>query len=123
MNNSNNIDGKFNPPANVEVKIVHGDLSQEVITITVDKLSLILFQHAATIEDKKSWIAPAGILLTIIATLLTTTFKDYIFSQSTWYAIFIISLILVILWFLRSLYRSIWSPSIEDLVEKIKQQK
>lgn len=123
MNNSNKSDGKFSPPANIEVKSVHGDLSQEVITITVDKLSLILFQHASSIEDKKSWIAPFGVLLTIILTLITTTFKDYILSQSTWYAIFIISLILVILWFLRSLYRSIWSPSIEDLVEKIKQQK
>lgn len=123
MNNSNQNVGKFNPPSNVEVRSVHGDLSQEIITITVDKLRLILFRHASTIEEKKSWIAPAGILMTIVVTLITTTFKDYFFSQSTWQAIFIISLVLVILWFLRSLYRSIWSPSIEDLVEKIKQQK
>jgi len=123
MNNSNQSVGKFNPPSNVEVRSVHGDLSQEVITITVDKLSLILFQHAATIEDKKSWIAPTGILLTIILTLLTTTFKDFIWSQSTWNAIFIISLVLVFIWLVKTLVDIVRSPSIGDLVEKIKQQK
>lgn len=123
MSNKENIDGKFTLPQKVEIKSVHGDLSQEVITITVDKLKLILHQQSSTIENKNSWIAPTGILITIILTIITATFKDYILPQNVWHAIFIISLFLVSFWMIKSLWITFRSPTIEDLVEKIKEQK
>lgn len=114
--------GNFTEQESIEVTEVHGDLSQQIIKITVDKLSLILHKHADAIERKKEWIAPLGILLTIIVVLVTATFNNKFLAAETWAAIFIISAGLVGLWLVKSAWRSFKSESINDLIEKIKKQ-
>ena len=114
--------GKFTEQESIEVTKVHGDLSQEVVKITVDKLSLILHKHSASIGQRKGWIAPLGIFLTILVVLLTSTFNKVIWSGDTWTAIFVIGGILTFIWLIRSLWRSYKSESIDNLIEKIKRQ-
>ncbi len=114
--------GHFTEQESIEVTEVHGDLSQQVVKITVDKLSLILHRHASSIEERKGWVAPLGIFLTLLVVLLTTNFKNVIWSSDTWAALFIFSAGLSFIWLIRSLWRSYKSERIEDLVEKIKRQ-
>ena len=115
-------DGEFIKTPTVNVSAVHGNLSQQIIEITVDKLSLILHKHANSIEEKKSWIAPLGILTTITLVLITSEFKQIIWSAETWAAFFILSAIASLIWLFRSGCKAYKSETIEDLVEKIKKQ-
>ncbi|WP_027159479.1 hypothetical protein [Methylobacter luteus] len=107
-------------PETVEVTYVHSNLSQEVIKITTDKLKLILKDHLHLMERKKEWIAPLGIVITLVVVLTTTTFQEAYFSADTWKAIFVIILVLSSLWLLKSFWYFFKSPSIEEIVEKIK---
>lgn len=114
--------GKINSINKVEVSEIHGDLSQQIIQITVDKLSLILYKHSVTIENKKAWIAPLGIFITIVIVLATSNFKEFIWSAEIWCAIFIICGGLSFLWLVKSSWLAYKSESIEELVDIIKKQ-
>jgi len=114
--------GQFTEQESIEITEVHGNLSQQVIKITVDKLSLILHRHASSIEQRKSWVAPLGIFLTILVVLITTTFNKVIWSAETWTAIFVISCMLSFIWLIRAIINTVKSESIDDLIEKIKKQ-
>lgn len=88
----------------VDIKTVHSNVDQQLIQITEDKLRLILNDHVKCMERKSEWVAPLGILLTIIVTFSTTDFKDIYFSADTWKAIFIMSGMLTCVWLIKSLY-------------------
>ncbi len=107
-------------PETVEVINVHSNLSQEIIKITTDKLKLILKDYLQLMERKKEWMAPLGIVITLVVVLTTTTFKEVYFSADTWKAIFIITLMLSCAWLLKSLWYFYKSPSVEEIVERIK---
>jgi len=107
-------------PETVEVTNVHSNLSQEVIKITTDRLKLILKDYLTLMERKKEWIAPLSIVITLVVVLITTSFKQAYFSADTWKAIFIIALILSIVWLIKSLWYAFKSPSVEEIVERIK---
>jgi len=112
--------GVFSTQKKVEVSKIHGNLSQEVVQITVDKLRLILHIHSDSIERKKGWVAPLSLFLMILVVLLTSKFKDVIWPSATWTAIFVIGLGLNFIWLIITSIKSYRSESIDDLVEKIK---
>ena len=107
-------------PETVEVTNVHSNLSQEIIKITTDKLKLVLKDYLHLMERKKEWMTPLGIVITLVVVLTTTTFKEAYFSADTWKAIFVITLILSSVWLLKSLWYAFKSPSVEEIVERIK---
>jgi hypothetical protein len=53
-------------------------------------------EHQSTIADRKEWVAPCGIFLSIMATLLIAEFKTPFLglSPEVWKALFMISLFL-----------------------------
>ncbi|MCK2045596.1 MULTISPECIES: hypothetical protein [Chromohalobacter] len=106
----------------VDVTEVHSNIDQRIIQITEDKLTLILNEHLSNIEMKNSWMAPLGILATLLVVFATTDFKTAFFSADTWQAIFIISTILTVVWLIKSLYRLYQSESISTVLAKIKQE-
>lgn len=106
----------------VEVKAVHSNLHQEVIQITEDKLRLVLSDHLAVIEQKKSWIAPLGIFLTLILVFVTAEFKKFYFSPSTWEAFFLMATLLTLLWLCKSAYIALNAKTIDDVVSCIKNE-
>jgi hypothetical protein len=114
--------GKYLSRQKIDVTEVHGDLSQQVITITVDRLSLILHQHAGQLEQKHGWVAPLGILIALVITFVTTDFKAFVFNADTWRAIFVVSTVLVVWWLIRSVYTAVKCGTIADLIERIKGQ-
>jgi|SRR5690606_15335552 len=113
-------EGEYLPKEWIEVSEVHGDLSQEVVRITVDRLTLILHRHVSSVERRKEWIAPAGILTTLILTFVSTTFQDKILKSATWEALFIMVSIAVVAWLIVALWRSAKSCTVDELVDVIK---
>lgn len=96
------------------------NLAQILITITEDKIRICLMRHLKSIEEKDKWLAPAGIIITIILTLITTDFKDFIFSKETWQSFFVIVLILAFGWLVFSLYHRLRAKNIDDLIKELK---
>ena len=104
----------------VDVSRVHINVSQELIIITEDKMRLCLSEHLGRIEKRKSWIAPLGVLVAIIVTLVTSTFKDIGLDAAIWEAIFIISGIISFFWLICSAIQAFHSEKIEDIVGEMK---
>lgn len=111
---------KFNT---VSVDEVHTNVSQEVIEITSDKLTIILTKHISSIEKSREWQTPLSIFLTIVLVLLTAEFKkSFGVSADTWLAIFIIACALCFLWLIRTLVSKQSAMSIEDFLKMVKKQ-
>ena len=71
-------------------------------------------------EKKKSWVTPLGVFLALIATLITTNFKDVGLDAETWLAIFIIATILSFGWLIYSVIEAKRSEKIEDIIGELK---
>ncbi len=100
---------------------VYVNVRQEVIMVTLDKVHLCLNKHLSRINQKTIWHAPLAVLVTIVVTLITTTFQDFVLSAATWRATFIISAALSIAWLCRSAWAaSRISTSMEDIVSELK---
>jgi len=96
------------------------NLRQDTIIITEDRIRLCLIKHLKSIETKHRWFVPAGIFLTILISLITASFQDFIFKASVWEAMFIISGILTFAWLVFSAIRAIRSPTLDDVVSELK---
>lgn len=104
----------------VQNTTLHLNLSQDAIVITEDKVRLCLIEHLGRMEAKKDWIAPAGVLLTLLITFATTTFQDFGLKAATWQAIFVISAVLSLAWLIWAA-KAAWSaPGVEDVVAIMK---
>ena len=108
--------------ARVPVETIHGNLTQNLIQITEDKLNLILHQHISQIETKNSWQTPLTLLIALITTLSTTKFTDAGLEAATWKAIFVIATVASVVWLLISFQKLVKAVSISDLIDKIKNQ-
>jgi hypothetical protein len=101
---------------------VYSNLGQDIIITTDDKIRLCLIEHLSKMEKKNAWIAPLGILLTIIIVFPTTTFREFLFlSADTWKAIFIIGGIISFVWLIRTIIQARVSSSLADVVKSIKE--
>ena len=87
---SDNVDKRTLVEQLVSVERVSFNVAQSVIVTTEDKIRLSLGSYLQKTERRSDWIAPASLLIAILATLVTTTFNDFIFSGATWKAVFII---------------------------------
>jgi len=105
----------------VQNTTLHLNLSQEAIVITEDKVRLCLIQHLGKIEARKEWIAPAGVVLTLLITFATTTFRDFGLKADVWQAMFVIATLLSVVWLLRAIWRAWKAPTVADVVLEMKQ--
>lgn len=99
------------------------NIKTDLITITQDKLENILIKHLDKLLLKTKWITPLSLALSILATILTSTFKDsFGLSKDIWAAIFYLLFISSIIWLIIlviKLIRNIKSTSIESLIKAI----
>ncbi len=93
------------------------NLGQNVIATTEDKIRLCLIEHLQRMGKKNSWTTPLGILLTISAILPTTTFKNFIIEADVWKAIFILSWIISLIWFLKCMREAWTNTSVDKVIE------
>ncbi|NQT27185.1 hypothetical protein HQ585_17655 [candidate division KSB1 bacterium] len=99
---------------------VYMNLDQDTIIITEDRIRLCLISYLKRVELKNNWLIPAGIFITIFIAAITSDFRRFIFDASVWQAIFIITGIVMFFWFIIAFYKSIKSPSIDDIVTELK---
>ena len=59
--------------ASVPVTDIYSNVDQVVIHITEDRLRLILGDYESRIGERRAWLAPLGVFVTILATLTTGT--------------------------------------------------
>lgn len=105
----------------VEVKNVYTNVSQEIVKITVDKLRIVLTEHLKCLEEKKAWMTPLGIFITLMLVFTTADFKDSLtVKSSTWEAFFLMGAVLTFIWLLHSIIRAIKTKTIEDVIEILK---
>ncbi len=106
------------------VDVNHDNTRQEVITITDNKLELILIKHLSTVETSKSWQTPFGLLVTIIIVFCTSDFKKaWGVSADTWSAVFIIFALITLIWLIYCVVKYKHSESVDNLMATIKNTK
>lgn len=104
----------------VQNTTLHLNLAQNAIVTTEDKLRLCLIEHLRGLEAKGKWVAPAGILATIVAAFATTSFHDFYLDAATWRALFLVAGLVDAAWLLRSVVQTLRSPRLDDVVNEIK---
>lgn len=86
---------------------VHSKLSQEVLVTTSDKLRLCLIKHRSKLSSRTDFIAPLGILLTLVTTLVVSSF-----DSPVWQAVFMLGSLLAAIWLGYAVWGSL--PNIRD---------
>jgi hypothetical protein len=104
----------------VNVKKVNVNVDQELIMITEDRAKLCLMNFLQNMGKRDSWTTPAAIFLTVVATLATTSFRQFVVNADVWQAIFLIVAALSIIWLIISLIKRPKAMKIEDVIKELK---
>jgi hypothetical protein len=102
---------------------VHKSLNQEVIVITADKVRLCLIDHKNALLAKREWLVPLGMLTTILVTLLTAQFKNWLVAAETWSALFMLAALVCSIWLLLKIgpaWKNRGSNDVEQIVNGLK---
>ena len=99
------------------------NLGQQIITTTEDKVRLAVVTHLQRLEHRRVWIAPAGILITILAAFVTADFKDVGLPAATWRAFFMFCGLAASVWLAVTVVQALRSPTVEDFVSALKTTK
>lgn len=104
---------------------IHKNLTQDVILTTQDKLRLALIEHRDAISGRREWISAGTLALSLLSTLLLTTFQDKLgLSAATWQALYGLFFVSAVIWFVRSLmslYKNRKRREIDYVIQKIKE--
>lgn len=86
---------------------VQKNLSQEAILITTDRAKLCLIQYKEVLKSQWDWIAPAGILITLVTSLFATDFRNFLGIQADfWKALYVLLSIMTLGWLLKALFNA-----------------
>ena len=99
---------------------VHVNVSQELIQVTEDKLTLILDRHSSSLVKRDAWIPPLTLFIPILTTLMTAKFETNIFPSTTWHAIFVVAAVLSAGWLLWTICSRPKKLTVIQLVNEIK---
>lgn len=103
---------------------VHKNLTQDVILTTQDKLRLALIEHRDVLSSKREWISAGSLSLSLLSTLLLTTFEDNLgLSAATWQALYSLFFVFAMIWLVKSLYSLIKNRKKREIDYLIKQIK
>lgn len=106
---------------NIDITDVHVNTSQELISITADKLKLILLEHLSQIEINKAWQMPLSLFVTIVLVFCSAEFKPaFGIPADTWRAIFIIGGVVCFIWVSVCLFRIKRGITVDDVIDAIK---
>jgi hypothetical protein len=103
------------------IRRVDSNITQQIILTTADKARLCLMEALDRLERRRAWIAPAGILATLVVVFPTTTFQDFLgFSKEYWRAIFSMVTLGALTWLIVCLYRMRASITVEEVVDRLR---
>lgn len=102
----------------------HVNVKPIYIEIVEDKVRLILIDYEKCMEEKNSWYAPAGILLSIVITLCTANFEsNVLLSADVIKSLFIFFGLLFLILLLNAIVRSrrcMKKNTIDEIINKMK---
>lgn len=108
----------------IRVDDIHENTSQELISITSDKLKLVLLDHLKCVEDANAWQTPISLIIAVALVFTTSTFKDSVgISAATWLAFFMFLMVAFVVWLGFALVKLKKRSSVDDLIEIIKKKK
>jgi hypothetical protein len=103
------------------IQRVDQNVTQEIIVTTSDKARLCLIEARDRMERRNAWIAPAGILVTLIAVFPTTTFHDFLnLSKDYWRAMFSFATLGALAWLVYCLSRIQRSLTVTQIVDRLR---
>jgi hypothetical protein len=103
----------------VNVRKFNVNVDQELIMITEDRAKLCLMKYLEDMGKRDSWTTPFAILLTVVVTLSSTSFKQFVVGADVWQAIFLIVGGLSVLWLANSLRKRPKAKKIEDVITEL----
>ncbi|MGN8124578.1 hypothetical protein ACTJK9_22730 [Pseudomonas sp. 22082] len=105
----------------ISVEAVHDNTSQQLISITTDKLKLALIEHLDCVAKHNAWHMPLSLFVGVVVVFCSSNFKEALgLSADTWGAIFALFGAGCLLWFFVCLAKIRKSKSLDDLIEIIK---
>jgi hypothetical protein len=94
------------PDINVPIRRVSFNVDQSLIVTTEDKVRLCLGECLQAMGRRREWVTWSALLLTLVLTQVTASFRDALgLSSSTWAAFFLLLSVLCALSLLVSLIR------------------
>ncbi len=104
---------------------VSKNLTQEILVITIDKAKLCLMEHQSILRSQRNWIAPAGILIALVTSLVATDFKSFLgIKADFWQAIFVLLSIASGIWLIVTLFRALQKRGkggVDKLIRKLRE--
>lgn len=105
----------------INVESVYLNTKQRVIVITEDRAEICLRDHYEMLRRERDWQTPAAFLITLIVTLVTTQFHDFLIPKDAWFAAFVIAAIVAALWLARTLMYLRKRTTVRDILSAMKQ--
>lgn len=98
------------------------NVRQRLIVVTEDKAHLCLQRNLDQMGRSRDWWTPAGIAISLLVTLVTTSFHDFVFPAATWQAISVIVLVGSLVWLVYTLSHRPKCPTIADVVQELQEE-
>ena len=91
-----------------------------IINTTEDRVRLAAMTYLQQIDKRRGWIAPAGLLIPILATLVSADFHDAFLPAATWHALFILAGLASLVWLVLSIIDAVKAPTIDDFIKALR---
>lgn len=99
---------------------VHISIPQSYLPLMADMPKTHSAGDKVRFERRHSWVAPLCVFLSLLLPLVAADFKSFIFEPPIWKIISIILLAAAFIWLSISIYCSVNSVSVDQLIERIK---
>lgn len=108
-------------PSKAPIKTVHTNIDQELIVTTEDKVRLCLNTHLHRAERRREWIAPLGLLISVIGMFVSADFKNAAgLSAAEWRAFFFVSGLISAGWLLYAISLATNPPTVDTMIQELK---
>lgn len=108
----------------VESSQVSVNVGQEFITTTRDKTELALIRYDRALRSRDKWIAPLGVLLAVLPSLLGAQFGDFLgIKRAVWEAAYMLVALGSTLWLVQSLLAAYHSREQRGIARVIKEMR
>jgi len=100
-------------------------LSQDLIVVSSDRLRLVYLQYIKEASNRQAWLAPAGIFISLLLSLLTSNFKKFLGVEGlAWQGFFMLAALISFCWFIYKVQQAFKAKDINDVtgfIEAIKE--
>lgn len=92
----------------LERSVVHSNIRQEIVVTTVDKVELCLRDYQDALKARGDWITPLGILIALLAPLVTADFKTFLgIGAEIWLGFHVVGSAVSVVWLVYAICRAI----------------